>query len=211
MRPPTKNHLLNNSLAQEPSFACSSQPSQFKIWGKSVKGFLSYNWTGEDLMLAGKPPHVLELRGKVQDLIDMRQIFNPMLFMMNDGVWIQQNLTILFAFAYQKQGWKKGSRSAMKEWRPDIEEWHVRQVSENPLCFISSRQDKKTCRALWYLPYQREKYQTQDGTSHLEYSGKCWRESVYQSGIILQNSKKELLFADSTRWIHKICQCFSDF
>ena len=43
MRPPTKNHLLINLLAQEPSFACSSQPSQFKIWGKSVKGFLSYN------------------------------------------------------------------------------------------------------------------------------------------------------------------------
>ena len=28
MRPPTKNHLLNNLLAQEPSFACSSQMEQ---------------------------------------------------------------------------------------------------------------------------------------------------------------------------------------
>ena len=33
-----------------------------------------------------KAPHMQELRVKVQDVMDMRPIFNTMLFMMNNGV-----------------------------------------------------------------------------------------------------------------------------
>jgi hypothetical protein len=33
-----------------------------------------------------KAPHMQELRGKVQEVMNMRQIFNPMLFVMNDGI-----------------------------------------------------------------------------------------------------------------------------
>ena len=46
-----------------------------KVWSEVIK------W-----VLVGSAPKMMDLRGKVQEVVSVRQIFNPMLFVIHDGV-----------------------------------------------------------------------------------------------------------------------------
>ena len=109
---------------------------------------------------------------KVQGVMRMRQICNPMLFMINDWVFCYNKhmdltkpynaLSICLLEARLKEAFQICQNNNVQTWRSKR---YFRQVSENFLSFISSNKFR-------YLSHQRKKHQTQDGMSCFEYSGK---------------------------------------
>ena len=79
-------------------------------------------------VLEGKAPKLIEVRGKVQEVLTVRQLFNPMLFSLNNGVLCYNRHTDptkpydAKRICIPELKLREASKSAMKGLQQDIEE-----------------------------------------------------------------------------------------
>ena len=80
-------------------------------------------------IIDGKVPKMQEVRGGIQELISLRQIFNPTLFVMHKGILCYNRHTDPakpYDVCAPAVKLKEGYRFVMRVWLGDIEAWQER-------------------------------------------------------------------------------------